>query len=212
MNSDSTTNRFLTPCLLNWTSGQLLLRLWQHKAFRSQHRWSVWFQKRVLDLSALALFPQRLLSGAKEKVALLSQVSLPPSRRTRFFASSNWNWSYAQPLGLLTILDLLHFTHDSAQTLLVLWRKPALESNILEAFPTAPPDSLKFQRTPLAKSHFCASTCSTGACNCFEKDWLKSSLVSAKLWLQHAITFMALRPAAIVAIVYDFFHRTHTQT
>ena len=32
----------------------------------------------------------------------------------------------------------------------------------------------------------------------------KSYLVSVELWLKHAITFMALRPAVVVAIVYDF--------
>ena len=42
----------------------------------------------------------------------------------------------------------------------------------------------------------------------------KSNLVSVELWLKHAITFMALRPA-VVAIVYDFCTappHTHTYT
>ena len=42
----------------------------------------------------------------------------------------------------------------------------------------------------------------------------KSYLVSVELWLKHAITFMALRPA-VVAIVYDFCTappHTHTYT
>ena len=41
----------------------------------------------------------------------------------------------------------------------------------------------------------------------------KSYLVSVELWLKHAITFMALRPAVVVAIVYDFCTApAHTHT